>query len=160
MEEEEDSQEATEVGEEENEDIDAELSEGENWVDDLYQKIIAGDAEGVFGIITASDFIDKCEMFPYEVVAWSNDYRLTTSDGKFIWVVKEIDGVFLSVAYHPDHNYYDPAWGTPEVFEGSYVYEIDFDGSKSWLFKSTGHEEDGSTYELQEGALWKRIFHM
>ena len=134
--------------------------ENANWVDDLYHKIIAEDVDAVFSIMTASDFIEKCEMYPHEFFTWSMDYSLSTSDGEIVWVVNDPDGSFLSVAYRPGDTYdggcYDGS--APPVGWGDYVFEIDFDGKIRWLLKSIGYSEDGGIYEFRENALWE-VYH-
>ncbi len=157
--------------EEEAESEDSEVTETENtaqsgnWVDDLYQKIIAEDADAVFAIMEQPDFIEKCNTYPHMTVTWSIDYNLSTNDGKDIWVVKGIDDSYLAVAFFPEgYNYGFPTngheiLGAPAVGWGDYIYEIGFDGQKEWFAKTSGHNSDGSTYELPENQIWI-VFHM
>lgn len=155
-------EEGTEVVEE---DTVAEVQGDSVWVDDLYQKIIAEDVDGVFSIMEQPDFIEKCDEFPHSVVTWSVDYCLSTSGGKSIWVVKGMDSEFLSVAYQPDgSNYGAPTdgkriLGAPAVGWGDYVFEINYDGGKDWLIKTVGYRSDIGRCEPPEGTIWE-VYHM
>lgn len=127
---------------------------GDNWVDDLYRKIIAEDAKAVFAIMEQSDFVEKCEAYPNADAAWSIDYRLSTSYGGNVWAVKAINSDYLAVAYCPEG--YDGGWA-PAVGWGDYMFEID-DGKKSWFIKSIGYRSDGSMVEIPENSIWT-VFH-
>lgn len=107
------------------------------WVDDLYQKILAEDADAVFDIMEEPEFIEKCEMYPHTEVVWSVDYRLATSDGYVIWVLKAIDynGLYLTCTPNEDVSYYDK-----EVIEyiGDYICDYKeytfsiIEGKREW----------------------------
>ena len=131
--------------------------ENANWVDDLYHKIIAEDVDAVFSIMTAPDFIEKCEMYPHK---YSSDYSLSTSDGEIVWVVT--DPHYLSVSYHPEGYKYGGGYNddglAPAVGWGDYVFDI-WDGKKSWLLRSIGYKDDGSMHEFQKNEVWQ-VYHM
>lgn len=125
--------------------------QSDNWVDELYQMIVAEDADAVFAIMEQPDFIEKCEAFPQH----NGDYRILTSDGKVMWVIN--DDYLFSVVYYPNGDGGDIEYGAPPSGWGDYIYEV-FNGEKRWLIKSTLHQEDGSTSELpQNSTLW--IYH-
>ncbi|NBJ99933.1 hypothetical protein D5282_22220 [bacterium 1xD8-48] len=123
--------------EEEAESEDSEVTETENtaqsgnWVDDLYQKIIAEDADAVFAIMEQPDFIEKCEEFPHSEVVWSIDYSLLTSDGKIFWVLKSINYDDLYVTCSPDLNAADCEVGGAVEGCGDYTYSIE-DGERNF----------------------------
>ncbi len=145
----------------------ADASQSSSWVDDLRQKIVAEDAESVFSIITAPDFIENCEIYPHTgVVAWSIDYHLSTSDGEDIWVVKSVESPELYVAYYPEgynYGFNTNAQGeildAPAVGWGDYCFAINFNGQREWFAKESGQRGDGSAYEIPENAIWM-VFHM
>lgn len=107
--------------------------QGDNaWVDDLYQKIIAEDADGVFSIMEQPDFIEKCEEFPHCIASWDVDYSLLTSNGGIFWVVKDINDGDLYITCTPGDRASDYEVGgwVEEGREYTYYKE---DGRKDWV---------------------------
>lgn len=136
------------------------IEQSNNWVDDLYQKIITEDVDGVFAVMSEPDFIEKCEQYPHEFITWSTDYCLSTGDGKTIWVVKAEEGEFLSIAYYPEGSRYGVTEGAPAVGWGDYVFEFGHDGQKQWFIKTIGYyESDESAFEMPENEIWE-VYHM
>lgn len=125
------------------------------WVDDLFQKMITGDSEAVFAIMSESNFIEKCNEYEHKEVTWSMDYRLLTSDGKMVGVVNSIeegyDWISVSYCIH--------GWDWPQdVGEGDYYYSIER-GERTWLIGNLYQGSDGSVHELPEGAIFM-VYHM
>ena len=94
-----------------------------NWVDDLYQKIIAEDVDAVFAIMEQPDFLEKCEEFPHSEVVWSIDYSLLTSDGKIFWVLKSINYDMLYITCIPNLDVADSDVGGAAL-DGEYTFSI------------------------------------
>lgn len=145
-----------EAASDENEDATVETVQSDNWVDDLYQKIIAEDVDAVFAIMEQPDFVEKCEAFPHTEVVWSMDYRLSTSSGKDIWVVRAIEYDGLSVAYCPSGMGYSEN-EAPPIYAGDYMFSIEF-GLKKWFVGTTYHDGSGDTLEIEEGEFFE-TFH-
>ncbi len=119
-------------------------SQSGNWVDDLYQKIVAEDADAVFAIMEEPDFLERCEMYPHIEVVWSVDYRLTTSEGYVFWVLKAIDDDDLYVTCTPNSTIskYEGIYENINIAVcGEYNFSI-MDGYKDW-YKT---EEGSDTY--------------
>lgn len=131
------------------------LAENSVWVDDLYEKMIAGDINAVFSIITASDFPEKCSVFKYTETYYSMEYTLLTSDEKVVGVYdyNTDDGYLgISVAYCVHDEDYES--GRPNyIRDGDYIYQI-VDGKREWLVDNKYHTHDGTDGELSAGEWW------
>lgn len=128
------------------------------WVDDLYAKMIAGDYEAVYAIMEASDFLDKCNEFAHEEFYTDVDYCLTTSDGKVIGVMKDLDYDFMCVAYcvHKEHyiEEIDGVAYSSVISGGDYCYFIE-GGEKSCLINDQALDLDyGTQRDVPSGKLW------
>ena len=136
------------------------------WVDDLYEKMVAGDGEAVFAIISAPDFAEKCSAFAHEEIAWSTDYNLLTSDGKVIWALIGLEKATVDVLYcaNPEHSnvckeygYGDYAYFMDEV-ECIETGEKDFD--KYWIVFDQYYMFGNSTpYPVEPGEI-DGVLHM
>ena len=130
------------------------IPEEPTWVDDLYNKMIAGDYEAVFEIITAPDFIEKCDVFEHKEMYWSMDYNLLTSDGNIVWALDSLEEEWINVAYsyHTDDPYGKPIYGE------DYYYSI-YEGRRAWLCDQIDHDLDGSERAVSADEI-VTIFHM
>lgn len=121
------------------------------WVDDLYQKIVAGNVEAVYAIICSPDFIAKCNEYPHQENSWRMEYCLLTSDNKLVGVVKELNGDGYIAAFHCPHQ---AEW--PNGFTaGDYLYEMNY-GMRSYIIGNYVYYNDGSdVFELIPGQIWE-----
>ena len=68
------------------------LPEDRAWIDDLYEKLIAYDVEGVLAILHDPDFENKIEPYVYpEFSDWDDEagYKLYTTDYKMVGIVMQ-----------------------------------------------------------------------
>ena len=68
------------------------LPEDRAWIDDLYEKLMAYDVEGVLAILHDPDFENKIEPYAYpEFSEWDDEagYKLYTSDYKMVGIVMQ-----------------------------------------------------------------------
>lgn len=133
-------------------------AENSAWVDELYEKMISGDCDAVFSIITEPDFLEKCSVFKHAKRNWAVEYELLTSDGKVVGVFDSVYDDYFAVAYCV-HN---PSKRPNYIYAGDYVYEI-ADGRKQWLIDNKSHGySDGEgwfDYELSAGEGYN-VFHV
>lgn len=137
------------------------LAVGGTWVDDLYQKMVAGDAEAVYSIISSSDFVTKCSAYEHRLnEEWMHMmYMLYTSDNKFIGVAKDYyDDTTISV-YHCIH-YSD--W-QDHVEMGDYFYQLIFGGTISevriYVIENVRYDSFGDSYVLSPGEYTNVYFY-
>lgn len=96
----------------EEEPVVAELPEDRVWVDDLYNKLVAFDVDGVVAIITAPDIFEKAAPYAYtEWNKWEFDdaYKLITTDGNIVGIMHYKDSgsiyAFLSTKEETDYGF-------------------------------------------------------
>lgn len=68
------------------------LPEDRAWIDDLYEKLMAYDVEGVLAILHDPDFENKIEPYAYpEFSDWDDEagYKLYTTDYKMVGIVMQ-----------------------------------------------------------------------
>lgn len=68
------------------------LPEDRAWIDDLYEKLMAYDVEGVLAILHDPDFENKIEPYVYpEFSPWDDEagYKLYTTDYKMVGIVMQ-----------------------------------------------------------------------
>lgn len=110
------------------------------WVDDLYRKIVAEDADAVFAIMEQPDFIERCEAFPHceGVVGfnlYSVDYSLLTSNGKIFWASYEEEYETYVICCSPDMNAsdFEDRMGEPVEWSREYTYTFSIiNGTRNW----------------------------
>ena len=129
-------------------------SENGAWVDDLYRKMIDGDAEAVYAIIEEPDFIEKCSEFEHgdTVPGFCTEYGLLTGDGKKVGVIYSAAWDYCTVVHCIHDNKFIVKYCPRDVEAGDYYYSMDGYG-KDWLVDNVYHEADGSVRELPPGAV-------
>lgn len=79
------------------------ISQDVTWVDDLYQKILAEDADAVFAIMEEPDLQKRCEVFQYsDDSSGTRMYRLLTSDGNIFWALGTNRLGIFNISCSPD----------------------------------------------------------
>ena len=137
------------------------LPEDRAWIDDLYNKLIANDYEGVMAILADDSIAEKAE--PYKYVSYVYDaygYKLVTTDGRVVGLhlPKDLSKRGMRAAFYAtngennygfshtegdDHEvsmYYDPATGVE-----SYEW---LDGNSVITYS------DGRTYTIDSGEAY------
>lgn len=146
---------------------------GENgaWVDDLYQKMISGDAEAVYAIILEPDFIEKCSEYAFESQVVDNfsgtHYGLLTSEGKIIVINEYIhpagaDYAWSIYAFYCVHEDEPRIGFVPEtVSGGDYFYEFtspEAYNGKVWLIGDTYYSLVRGDGVLPYGEIFRMLF--
>lgn len=136
-----------------------ELPEDRAWVDDLYNKIVPLDVDGVVAILNDPELEEKAA--PYEFAAYAmwdykTGYKLITCDEKIVGLIIETNELQARYAFVSDLG--DSDDGFDYIDYGDIC--IYLEGGKSGYFDGkTDHRTDGSTYELNYGEGWM-VWHM
>ena len=123
------------------------------WVDDLYRKMIDGDAEAVYAIIEEPDFIEKCSEFEHgdTVPGFCTEYGVLTGDGKKVGVLYIAEWDLCIVVHCIHDNKFIVKYFPRDIETGDYYYSIR-DRGKDWLVDNIYHEADESVRELPSGS--------
>lgn len=139
----------------------ANIPEDRAWVDELYNKLISNDYEGVMAILADDTIADKAE--PYKYVAYVYDaygYKLVTTDGKIVGLhlPKDLTECADRAAFFSEVEEND--YGFSHTQAGDYMVMMYYDPasgvqSYEWLNGDTTiTHSDGSTFELTGSTVY------
>lgn len=125
---------------------------GDNWVDNLYCKMLMEDADAVFAIMSESDFMEKCKAFTESRFSNELSYKLETSGGQIVWVTTHAAAYGKYMCMHfPRKNKlnYEATWAYEDY---GYCLDTRYYDERAWYIGTTVYHPDGSTYEVFEGS--------